>query len=63
MDCTSGAAWTFMPPADPAIRAMVIAELYRHRADGHPVWKLRALGQDWGEGSDGLARAYGDNVE
>ncbi|MEU9208415.1 TerD family protein [Streptomyces sp. NPDC048415] len=63
LDCTSGTAWTFKPPADPATRAMVIAELYRHSADGHPVWKLRALGQGWADGLDGLARAYGVNVE
>ncbi|MFF3659294.1 TerD family protein [Streptomyces olivochromogenes] len=63
LECTSGAAWTFRPPADPAVRAMVIAELYRHSADGHPVWKLRAIGQGWADGLDGLARAYGVNVE
>ncbi|WP_235613997.1 TerD family protein [Streptomyces olivochromogenes] len=63
MDCVTGTAWTFQPPADPNIRAMVIAELYRHTADGHPVWKLRALGQGWADGLDGLARAYGVDVE
>ncbi|XES01344.1 TerD family protein [Streptomyces sp. S1D4-11] len=63
MGCVTGAAWTFQPPADPNIRAMVIAELYRHTADGHPVWKLRALGQGWADGLDGLARAYGVDVE
>ncbi|WP_328743063.1 TerD family protein [Streptomyces caniferus] len=26
------ASWTFQPHADPAIRAMVVAELYRHRS-------------------------------
>jgi stress response protein SCP2 len=62
LDCSSGAAWTFGPPADPSIRAMVIAELYRHSADGLPVWKLRALGQGWADGLDGLARAYGVDV-
>ncbi|MFF4262003.1 TerD family protein [Streptomyces virginiae] len=60
--CVS-AAWTFQPPADPAIRAMVIAELYRHRSpEGWPVWKLRAVGQGWAEGLDGLARAHGVDV-
>lgn len=63
LDCAGGTAWTFKPPADPSIRAMVIAELYQHRADGHPVWKLRALGQGWADGLDGLARAHGVDVE
>ncbi|MFE1409903.1 TerD family protein [Streptomyces sp. NPDC058746] len=57
------AAWTFQPPADPAIRAMVIAELYRHRSpEGRPVWKLRAVGQGWADGLDGLAKAHGVDV-
>jgi stress response protein SCP2 len=63
MDCVTGAAWTFQPPADPDIRAMAIAELYRHTTNGQPVWKLRALGQGWADGLDGLARAHGVNVE
>ncbi|MER7894622.1 hypothetical protein ABTX62_00280 [Streptomyces sp. NPDC096046] len=41
----TGAAWAFQPSADPDIRAMVVAELYRHTVDGLPAWKLRALGQ------------------
>ncbi|MFI0200567.1 MULTISPECIES: TerD family protein [Streptomyces] len=57
------AAWTFRPPADHAIKAMVIAEQYRHRSpEGHPVWKLRAIGQGWADGLDGLARAHGVDV-
>ncbi|MFD3416187.1 TerD family protein [Streptomyces cyaneofuscatus] len=57
------ATWTFQPPADPAIRAMVVAELYRHRSlAGQPVWKLRAVGQGWADGLDGLARAHGVDV-
>ncbi|WP_406416384.1 TerD family protein [Streptomyces sp. NBC_00873] len=63
MDCVTGAAWTFQPPADPHIRAMVIAELYRHHTDGQPVWKLRAIGQGWADGLDGLARAHGVDIE
>ncbi|MGW7667515.1 TerD family protein [Streptomyces sp. NPDC054775] len=63
MDCATGAAWTFNPPADPDIRAMVIAELYRHTTNGLPIWKLRAIGQGWADGLDGLARAHGVNVE
>ncbi|WP_308122023.1 TerD family protein [Streptomyces sp. TRM70350] len=52
-----------LPPADPDIRAMVVAELYRHTIDGRPAWKLRALGQGWADGLDGLARAHGVDVE
>jgi stress response protein SCP2 len=63
MDCATGAAWTFQPPADPHIRAMVIAELYRHTTGGRPVWKLRAIGQGWADGLDALARAHGVAVE
>ncbi|MFJ1550814.1 TerD family protein [Streptomyces sp. NPDC088246] len=48
MGCAA-ATWTFQPRADPAIRAMVVAELYRHRSpNGLPVWKLRAVGQGLG---------------
>lgn len=42
---------------------MVVAELYRHTVDGLPTWKLRALGQGWADSLDGLARAYGVDVE
>lgn len=62
MDGPTGAAWTFTPPADPPIKAMVIAELYRHTQAGQPVWKLRALGQGWADGLDALARAYGVDI-
>lgn len=62
MDSPAGAAWTFTPPADPHIKAMVIAELYRHTHAGQPVWKLRALGQGWADGLDALARAYGVDI-
>ncbi|WP_229841721.1 TerD family protein [Streptomyces brasiliensis] len=62
MNCPTGTAWTFNPPADPHIKAMVIAELYRHTQASQPVWKLRALGQGWADGLDGLARAYGVDV-
>lgn len=63
MTCTTGATWTFQPPTDPSIRAMVVAELYRHTVDGRPAWKLRAIGQGWADGLDGLARAYGVDVD
>ncbi|GGJ48767.1 TerD family protein [Streptomyces brasiliensis] len=53
------AAWTFQPPSDPHIRAMVIAELYRHTTHNQPTWKLRALGQGWSHGLGSLARAHG----
>ncbi|MGX4694266.1 hypothetical protein [Streptomyces sp. JNUCC 63] len=62
-NCVTGATWTFRPPADPGIRAMVVAELYRHAVDGRPVRKLRVLGQGWADGLDGPARAYGVDVE
>ncbi|MCH5677278.1 TerD family protein [Streptomyces gilvus] len=64
LDITShtDAAWTFTPPADPTIKAMVIAELYRHHQAGRPVWKLRALGQGWADGLDALARAHGVDI-
>ncbi len=52
--------WVFRPPADPAVSAMVVAEIYRHPADG---WKLRAIGQGWSDGLAGLARAHGVDVE
>lgn len=58
----SGATWTFRPPADPAVRAMVMAEFYRHTVGDRPVWKLRALGQGWSDGLGGLARAHGVDV-
>lgn len=62
IDCAT-ATWTFQPSADPAIRAMVVAELYRHRpANGRPVWKLRAVAQGWADGLDGLASAHGIDV-
>ncbi|MFF8992399.1 TerD family protein [Streptomyces sp. NPDC014983] len=60
IDCVTGAA--FQPSANPDIRAMVVAELYRHTVDGLPAWKLRALRQGWADGLDGLARAYGVDV-
>ncbi|MFK4099288.1 TerD family protein [Streptomyces sp. NPDC019531] len=63
MDCMTGTGWAFQPPADSNIRAMVVAELYRHIIDGRPAWKLRAVGQGWADGLDGLARAHGVDVE
>ncbi|MFG2794055.1 TerD family protein [Streptomyces sp. NPDC048419] len=62
IDASAGVAWTFAPPADPHIKAMVIAELYRHTQTGQPVWKLRALGQGWADGLDALARAHGVDI-
>ncbi|WP_433466493.1 TerD family protein [Spirillospora sp. CA-128828] len=62
-NCITGAAWHFPVPADPHIRAMVMAEFYRHTDNGTPVWKLRAVGQGWSDGLDGLALAYGVAVD
>lgn len=55
-------AWTIPTPSDPEIRAMVLAELYRHARDGRRVWKLRAVGQGWSAGLAGLARAHGVDI-
>lgn len=54
LHCPSGTAWTFRPPADPSIRAMVITELYRHGVGGNPMWKLRALARAGRMGSTAL---------
>ncbi|NEA25186.1 TerD family protein [Actinomadura bangladeshensis] len=62
LHCITGTTWTFRPPQDPAIRAMLMAELYRHTLNDQPVWKLRALGQGWSDGLGGLARTHGVNV-
>jgi stress response protein SCP2 len=56
------AAWTIPTPPDPGIRAMVLAELYRHTRDAQSVWKLRAIGQGWADGLAGLARAHGVDI-
>ncbi|MEU6849003.1 TerD family protein [Actinacidiphila alni] len=63
LNCANGAAWTFQPPPDPNIRAMSVAELYRHQINGQPGWKLRAIGQGWSDGLDGLACAHGVDVD
>ncbi|WP_217919845.1 TerD family protein [Actinomadura sp. BRA 177] len=62
MRCITGTTWTFRPPPDPSISAMLMAEFYRHTVNGHPAWKLRALGQGWSDGLGGLARAHGVDV-
>ncbi len=61
--CVTGMTWTFRPPSDPAVRAMVMAEFYRRTVNGRTVWKLRALGQGWADGLGGLARDHGVDVE
>jgi stress response protein SCP2 len=63
IQCVSGVTWSFRPPEDPAVRAMVMAEFYRHTVAGQRVWKLRALGQGWADGLGGLARAHGVQVD
>ncbi|XRQ05646.1 TerD family protein [Actinomadura welshii] len=62
MRCITGATWTFHSPPDPSISAMVMAEFYRRTVNGHPAWKLRALGQGWSDGLGALARTHGVNV-
>jgi stress response protein SCP2 len=54
--------WTIPTPADPQIKAMVLAETYRHTVDGQQIWKLRAVGQGWADGLAGLARDHGVDV-
>jgi stress response protein SCP2 len=63
IECATGGTWRFEPPANPSIRAMITTELYRHTVNGHPAWKLRAVGQGWADGLNGLARAHGVNVD
>ncbi|WP_405019635.1 restriction endonuclease [Kitasatospora sp. NBC_00070] len=58
VSAADGSAWTFRPPADPEVSAMLVAEFYRHRGG----WKLRAVGQGWSDGLAGLARAHGVDV-
>lgn len=56
--------WLFQPSPDPAVRAMIGAEFYRHRgSDGSQVWKLRAVGQGWAGGLAELARTHGVHVD
>jgi stress response protein SCP2 len=57
------AGWTIPTPADPQIRAMVLAELYRHTVAERPVWKLRAIGQGWADGLASLAGAHGVDID
>lgn len=57
------ASWSIPTPADPHLRAMILAELYRHVIDDRPTWKLRAVGQGWAEGLAALARTHGVDVE
>ncbi|WP_374201062.1 TerD family protein [Streptomyces mayonensis] len=59
MESGVGATWVFQPPTDPSIRAMVIADLDRHTVETRSVWKLRAIGQGWADGLNGLASAHG----
>lgn len=56
-------AWTIPTPPDPQIRAMILAEIYRHTNNGQPAWKLRAVGQGWADGLSALARDYGVNID
>ncbi|MCU7822435.1 restriction endonuclease [Kitasatospora sp. DSM 101779] len=63
LHAADGTAWSFRPPSDPAVSAMLVAEVYRHRpAGGAEVWKVRAVGQGWADGLAGLARAHGVDV-
>jgi stress response protein SCP2 len=57
------AGWTIPTSADPQIRALILAELYRHSVDGRAVWKLRAVNQGWADGLAGLAAAHGVAID
>jgi stress response protein SCP2 len=57
------AARAIPTPADPQIRAMILAEVYRHISKGQPAWKLRAVGQGWADGLPARARDYGVDIE
>jgi stress response protein SCP2 len=57
------ATWAIPTPADPHVRAMVLAEVYRHGDSADATWKLRAVGQGWAEGLPALARHYGVDIE
>ncbi|MFF0631636.1 TerD family protein [Nocardia sp. NPDC004151] len=61
VDCAVG-AWSFTPRAAPDIRAIVVAELFRHVVNGVSLWGLRAIGYGWAEGLPALARAHGVTV-
>lgn len=56
------ARWQIPTPNDSQIRAMVLVEIYRYAVNGEPAWKLRAIGQGWADGLDGLARAHGVDI-
>ncbi|MFT3661840.1 MAG: TerD family protein [Gordonia sp. (in: high G+C Gram-positive bacteria)] len=60
----TGDTWSFVPPAEPTVRAFVLLEVYlRELPDGGTQWKLRAVGQGWDEGLAALARAFGVDVD
>ncbi|MER5640120.1 restriction endonuclease [Kitasatospora sp. NPDC002227] len=63
VQAADGAGWSFAPPADPGLSAMLVAELYRHQPPDSPeLWKIRAIGQGWSDGLEGLARAHGVEI-
>ncbi|QJY47928.1 TerD family protein [Pseudonocardia broussonetiae] len=49
---------TFRPTDTTVMPALICAEIYRR----HGSWRLRAVGQGYGDGLAGLARDYGVNV-
>jgi stress response protein SCP2 len=57
------AGWTIPTSRDPQIRALILAELYRHSVDGRAVWKLRAVNQGWADGLASLAAAHGVAID
>jgi stress response protein SCP2 len=57
------AAWAIPTPPDAEIRAMILAEIYRHTSNGQSAWKLRAVCHGWAGGLSALARDYGVDIE
>jgi stress response protein SCP2 len=57
------AGWMIRTPPDPHIRAIILAELYRHTVDGRPMWKLRAVNQGWTGGLASLASTHGVTID
>lgn len=58
-----GSHWAFTPGLEPHLRAVVLAELYRHQVEENMRWKLKVVGQGWSGGLASLAHAHGVDIE